>query len=252
MEQRPDETQNTQLHPEQTGNTTMPNTGVEPSQKPPKLTFVLIAVGALLVIGGAAYWFFAKDKDAGSKQTTNQTQNQTATEDTVPQGYKKYTDPDGKFSFIHPDTWESTYQDRSTSERLLVALTSPTLKEKIETGYGPEGGERYYEGPLWNVSVSHWPDVNEVVKDESFEGKKTYANLADFLDNATGSFIQKTGTITVNGRDGHEVIVGGLGSSYGIMFETSDGVYLLEFDAVDSKASLTDLEQGIIDSFTLN
>lgn len=201
-------------------------------------------VGAVVVvltvaIVGFAVWRILTANTTSEPVTEQPKQQTTTPSDDTPAGYIKYSDPKGRFTFAYPNTWETKPVNLNGA---LIALVRPSLQETLK-----KPGS-YYDGPSFSLVVSHWTNVNEIVKDEEYLGKRSYANLADFMKDAKVP-VKLIGETTLNGAPGYEAINPGIGSQYALLFERPDGIYQLEFSDVAKKENLSAEDKKIIETF---
>lgn len=155
-------------------------------------------------------------------------------------GWKSYANKQYGFSFKYPQDWSLKQSGPVTpTSRELVSLKSPEAIAENLPVYGD------------NFTISYSKTINdELASGGDWMGKRTYADLADFLTD-TSSTIGKIGETTVGDKKGFEVIVGGYGSSYAIMVE-NDGIYTLNFIKAADRGSLSSVEKEILSTFVFN
>lgn len=204
--------------------------------------FGLVAIIAVVVLFGLiafVTWRILAANSTSSTGTEQPKQQTTTPPDDVPAGYTKYSDSQNRFTFAYPTTWET----KSTNlDGALVALVRPSLKEALQ-----KSANSFYEGPAFSLVVSRWANVNDIVKGEEYVGKRSYANLADFLKDGS-SPTKLLGETVVNGVAGYEAINPGIGSQYALLFERTDGVYQFEFSDVAKKDNLSADDKKIIET----
>ena len=102
-----------------------------------------------------------------------------------------------------------------------------------------------------NLVVSHWDDINNTYAQAGggSESRYDYESLEEYLTDDIYRMVQMQGETTVDGVMAYEVIVGGYGAYYGIMFE-HNGLYQLLFPR-NPDNTLSEEEKAVLDSFTL-
>lgn len=149
------------------------------------------------------------------------------------------------FSFQYPADWVLTeYRTDDTSGRVLT-LIKPEVLESLNTN-APVVDPGYAD----ELVIYKWDSINnEYAVGGSWEGKRIYNNLADYFSNPNEfRMTQSTGDIMIGNQKAYEVIIGGAGANYGIMYEF-DGVYELSFETAWDKSQLSNEQKRIIDSF---
>lgn len=213
---------------------------------------VLIALVVLILIGGAGFYAYKANNNESSDDAKNQYSAQidtSANEASVPGGYKEYKNTQYKFSFVYPEDWSQQSADETLvwGESAIVSLISPETAEIREdsTARGILGA------PGSTLVVSRWGSINESgAKGGEWIGQRGYSSLEDYLNDSDGQRSkQKIGEVEVAGQKAYEVIIGGHGAEYGVMLERDGAVYELRFVAADDKASVTEEDREIIESF---
>ncbi len=211
--------------------------------------FGLVLIAGIVILFGLIgfivwqAWSNNKDREPQTDQQSN-----TDQQDSISDGYKRYNEPKGKFSFVYPISWEMVAPAQIDGE--IIALVRPTLKETIRNATN-QNGVSTYDGPQFSLVVSHWNDVNQVLKDENYVGKRTYSNLSDFLSDQHVP-VKKIGEIVVDGVNGYEVINPGVVGQYAFLLERQEGIYQIEFSDVAKKENLSNEDKKIIESLKFN
>lgn len=155
--------------------------------------------------------------------------------------WKTYSNSKLGFTFKYPTGWTLEESSQTDSTGKIISLRSPETSQllnerKIDPGYS------------YNLIVSFWPTINnEYARGGSWLGQRNYTGLEDFFTDKNVPK-QKTGSITVGGQSAYEVIIGGAGSSYGIMIEHG-GIYELSFTTAWDKSKLGSTEKQILSTF---
>jgi len=154
-----------------------------------------------------------------------------------------YTNTNYGFSFAFQKDWSFTsFTNEELESGLLVGLQSPDTAELIANLQIPPDME-------YSVLIWYWPDINnKQAHGSSWKDQREYENLEDFFTDAL-STKQKIGDVMIGLVPAHEVIIGGMGSAFGVMAE-HNGIYQIEFPRAHEKAALGEEEKAILDSFT--
>ncbi|HLD20857.1 MAG TPA: PsbP-related protein [Patescibacteria group bacterium] len=182
----------------------------------------------------------------GTGCSTREIEPQAGTKVNIPSGYEEYRNEDLGFSFMYPGDWELTdYADTIHVQRgMVVGVNTPDTRELIEARKLPPDSEM-------NLVVSHWDDINNTYAQAGggSESRYDYESLEEYLTDDIYRMVQMQGETTVDGVMAYEVIVGGYGAYYGIMFE-HNGLYQLLFPR-NPDNTLSEEEKAVLDSFTL-
>lgn len=161
-------------------------------------------------------------------------------------GYSKYQNDELGFSFVYPEDWVLTDLTGTVYEKAggVVSVQTSNTQELIENRQLPPDSEN-------NFLVSYWDDINNNYAQAGggSDSRYDYESLEEYLRDDVYRMVQMQGETVVDGIRAYEVIVGGYGAYYGIMFEHNDGVYQLLFPRNDDR-NLNEQERAILDSFT--
>lgn len=209
------------------------------------ITVILTAA----VVGGGGYWYMNKkatsDKaklqsqiDDLSKQVTELKSSSSTTTTDETANWKTYTNATYGFSFKYPSDWSK--EEFGNNSQVIVS--SADTKQLVDEG-------KLHPGYANNLVVTYYSTINsENARGGSWEGQRTYSNLADYFTDAKAAK-QKTGETTVGGVKAYEVGITGLGGNFGIMIERSNGIYELSFERRTKKSELTQDEKNILSTF---
>ena len=164
------------------------------------------------------------------------------TQDSTTIGWKTYINNKYGFSFKYPADW--TMNDKLSPDELTIGailwLQSPQTKELLLEGKKDWGYQ-------FDLSLSFINNINDKYSPFGDGVCVKYNNLENaFSYNIP--LLTKIGEVVVNGVKGYEVIMGGAGSAYGVMFEHS-GVYLLGFDTAGNKSAMSPEQKTILSTF---
>ncbi|MBT5808189.1 hypothetical protein HOI18_02835 [Candidatus Uhrbacteria bacterium] len=170
----------------------------------------------------------------------------SVTDTSVSDEYLEYSNEEFGFSFMYPSDWELTEftENDHVVSGWVVGVKVADTEQFIED-------RRLPNDIKYNFVVSYWDDINNKYAQAGggIDSRYDYKSLGEYLNDDVFRMVQLEGGTAVDGVQAYEVIVGGFGATYAVMFE-SDGLYQLLFSR-HSDAHLNEEEKKVFNSFQL-
>ncbi len=154
-------------------------------------------------------------------------------------GVTLYTNDSIGIQFEYPDDW-SQVESEDRGSGIVTAFRSQATVDGL-------ANKQVDPGYSYDLIVRYWPDVNnEYARGGTWVGGREYSGLDDLLSDTKG-MKQKIGELEAGGELGREVIIGGAGAAYGVIFER-DGIYEFAFLTAGEKEQLSEDAAMVLES----
>jgi hypothetical protein len=146
--------------------------------------------------------------------------------------WKTYTNTQYGFEVKYPSTWTAkpNYSGSSFKPSVISLLSPEALKASTP-----------YQKNKMDINVYSLAELNDIHKFNS-------NNLEDYL-NANGTDVVSYSKSTLNGVNAYDAKEAGLGTYFAIYIERDAKIYQLFFDAIGSRAELSETEKEILSTF---
>jgi hypothetical protein len=206
------------------------------------ITLLILLLTLIIAIGGW-YYYANKYQVVDNQGIGSVLKTVDANSDINLSDYTKYHNKDIAIEFSYPKSWiinpispnsqsQGLILELMTAEQQTAFISQPDIKPSLR--------------------LSFWPNINnQYALGGELDELRTYDNLDDYLNSPEYGYKKALRTIKKTGYDMHYVTIGGYGESYGVMFETSQGVYELNFASTTSEQSATQQINQIINTIKI-
>lgn len=204
---------------------------------------LLILLLTLFIAMFGWYYYSKKYQVVGSQGIGGVLKTVDANSDINLSDYTKYQNKDIAIEFSYPKTWIiNPISPNSQSQGLILEL----MTAEQQTAFMSQPDTRP------SLKLSFWPSINnQYALGGELDNKRTYANLADYLNSPEFGYKKALNTISKDGYVMYYVTIGGYGESYGVMFETNKGVYEFNFASTSSEQNATVQINQVINTIKL-
>lgn len=214
----------------------------------------IIIVVVILVICGGLGWVIYTHYFVEHKATSTNTAAKPAvpvTTTPADKGDTLYKDTNYWYSFTYPSDWKVVPNSQlATTSGEIFGIVSPQqdkiYSDTIKNGFRGEGPDSQDT----SMVISYWKNIAGFYDAIGGGlGANNPPTLEAFLNNPdSAAFGQKIDDITINGHTCIQVVFSGSYTSYGILCQTNQGIYKLQFLPIEDQRSVTPEIQKIIDS----